>query len=141
MSDFTPTNDFPEFVDDDDTVVSSSAKSRDAAVQRRRKLLLRWLVLGAGLGLVAAGFSPLRTVIAIAISYLLLTIGFGIIGAFARPIPEAPPAGELRRVKLTYRCVTCGAELRMTLANDQMPAPPRHCMDEMELTTSVDDIL
>lgn len=140
MSDFEPTTDLPEHVDADDKIVPSTAKSRDAQVQRRRKLILRWLIVGAGLALVVAGFSPVRTLIAIAISYTLLVIGFGVIGAFARPVPEAPPPGELRRVKLTYRCVTCGAELRMTLANDQVPAPPRHCMDEMELTTSLDEL-
>ena len=140
MSDFEPTTDLPEFVDADDEIVPSTAKSRDVQVQRRRKLILRWLIVGAGLALVVAGFSPVRTVIAIAISYALLVMGFGVIGAFARPVPEAPPPGELRRVKLTYRCVTCGAELRMTLANDQVPAPPRHCMDEMELTTSLDEL-
>ena len=140
MSDFEPTTDLPEHIDADDEIVTSTAKSRDAQVQRRRKLILRWLIVGAGLALVVAGFSPVRTLIAIAISYTLLVIGFGVIGAFARPVPEAPPPGELRRVKLTYRCVTCGAELRMTLANDQVPAPPRHCMDEMELTTSLDEL-
>ena len=140
MSDFEPTIDVPEHIDADDTIVPSTAKSRDAQVQRRRKLVLRWLIVGAGLVLVASGFSPIRTIIAVAISYTLLVVGFGIIGAFARPVPEAPPPGELRRVKLTYRCVTCGAELRMTLANDQVPAPPRHCMDEMELTTSIDEL-
>lgn len=140
MSDFEPTIDVPEHIDPDDEIVASTAKSRDAQVQRRRKLVLRWLIVGAGLGLVVAGFSPIRTIIAVAISYALLVMGFGIIGAFARPVPEAPPPGELRRVKLTYRCITCGAELRMTLANDQVPAPPRHCMDEMELTTSVDEL-
>lgn len=140
MSDFEPTIDTPENVDNDDTAVPSSAKSRDESVQHRRKLLLRWLIVGAGLALMAAGYSPVRTIIAIAISYALLVMGFAIIGAFARPVPEPPPPGELRRVKLTYRCPTCGAELRMTLANDQMPAPPRHCSDEMELTTSLDDL-
>ncbi len=140
MSDFEPTIDEPEHIDADDAIVPSTAKSRDAQVQRRRKLVLRWLIVGAGLALIVAGFSPVRTIIAVAISYALLVMGFGVIGAFARPVPEAPPPGELRRVKLTYRCITCGAELRMTLANDQVPAPPRHCMDEMELTTSVDEL-
>ena len=73
-------------------------------------------------------------------AYLILMTGFSIVGAFARPSPEAPPAGELRRVKLTYRCPTCGTELRVTLANDQIPQAPRHCADEMELTTSIDDL-
>ena len=32
--------------------------------------------------------------------YVMLRLGFAILGAFARPIPEAPPEGELRRVRL-----------------------------------------
>jgi hypothetical protein len=30
--------------------------------------------------------------------------------------------------------------VRMTVANDQMPEAPRHCMDDMELVTPVDDL-
>ena len=67
-------------------------------------------------------------------------VGVAILGAFARPIPEAPPPGELRRVRLNYRCSICGAELRMTLANDAIPEPPRHCSDEMELVTALEDV-
>ena len=47
---------------------------------------------------------------------------------------------ELRKVKLVYRCAVCGTEVRMTMANDEVPDPPRHCMDEMELVTPVDDL-
>jgi hypothetical protein len=32
----------------------------------------------------------------------------------------------------------CGTEVRMTMANDEVPDPPRHCMDEMELVPSLD---
>ena len=47
--------------------------------------------------------------------------------------------GELRKVKITYRCDVCGTEVRMTTANDEMPDPPRHCQDEMDLVTPVSD--
>jgi DNA-directed RNA polymerase subunit RPC12/RpoP len=77
--------------------------------------------------------------IAVTLMYFLLRSGFAIVGAFARPVPEPPPPGELRRVKLTYRCNECGAELRMTLANDEVPNPPRHCTEEMELTATRED--
>ncbi len=43
--------------------------------------------------------------------------------------------GELRKVKLQYRCDVCGTEVRMTAANDQMPEPPRHCLEDMILVT------
>jgi hypothetical protein len=72
--------------------------------------------------------------------WVLFKVGFVMLGGLAQPVPEAPPAGELRKVKIMYRCTICGTEVRMTTANDQMPEPPRHCMDEMELVTPVDDL-
>ncbi len=132
--------DSSELIDVDDSPVESSARSRDLAIQRRRKLLLRWVALGAGLALIAFGYSPWRVAVATVSAYLILGTGMSIIGAFARPVPEPPPPGELRRVKLTYRCSSCGAELRMHLANDQVPEPPRHCAEAMELTTDLNEI-
>ena len=35
------------------------------------------------------------------------------------PLPAPPPAGELRKVNLRYRCSICGTEMRMTLATDE----------------------
>ncbi len=140
MTDFEPTTDFPESVDEDDAVIDSAAKLRDEAIQRRRKRVLVFLAVAAGAVLIALGFEWIRVLIAVLVAYLLLKIGFAIIGAFARPVPEPPPPGELRRVKLTYRCTTCGSELRMTLANDQVPQAPRHCADEMELTTALEEL-
>ena len=140
MSDFEPTTDFPESIDDDDSSVTEAGR-RDAAVQRRRRLWLRALAVAALIGLLIAGYPLVRTLIAVAAGYVLLATGVKVLGAFARPIPEAPPPGELRRVKLTYRCSSCGTELRLTLANDTVPTPPRHCADEMELVTNLEDIL
>lgn len=141
MSEFEPTTDFPESIDDDDAPIITDAARRDAAVQKRRRLVLRILTVVAFIALIAIGYPLIRTLIAVASGYLLLAIGIRVLGAFARPIPDAPPPGELRRVKLTYRCPSCGTELRLTLANDTVPAPPRHCADEMELTTNLEDIL
>ena len=72
--------------------------------------------------------------------WVLFKIGFVMLGGLAQPVPEPPPPGELRKVKIMYRCTICGTEVRMTTANDQMPDAPRHCMDEMELVTPVDDL-
>jgi hypothetical protein len=141
VNDFEPTTDFPEAIDQDDRSIASGAKQRDQAIQRRRRIALGVATVASTVGLIAAGFPWLRVLAAAAFAYLLLRIGFTILGSFARPIPEPPPPGELRRVKLTYRCSSCGTELRMTLANDQVPAPPRHCAEEMDLTTSVEDLL
>lgn len=141
MSEFEPTTDFPEFIDDDDSVVSGGTAAHDAMVQARRRTVVRVLCALAAVGLMAAGFGIIRTVVAVAVAYALFMTGIRIIGAFARPIPEAPPAGELRRVKLSYRCEVCGTELRITRANDQVPEPPRHCAEPMTLTTDLEDVL
>jgi len=69
---------------------------------------------------------------------LILKAGFAILGSMAQPIPEPPPAGELRKVKIEYRCEICGSELRMTVANDEMPDPPRHCLEDMVLIVPVE---
>ena len=45
--------------------------------------------------------------------------------------PSPPPTGELRRVNRRYRCDICGVEVKMTMAPDEDPPPPRHCLDDM----------
>ncbi len=141
VSDFEPTTDFPDNVDGDDAALVTEAGRRDAAVQQKRRTGLRVLTVLAIAALLATGYPLVRTLIAVASGYLILAIGIKVLGAFARPIPDAPPPGELRRVKLTYRCSSCGTELRLTLANDTVPTPPRHCADDMELITNLEDIL
>jgi hypothetical protein len=81
-----------------------------------------------------------RILLAVAAGLLIWRVGTRMLGSLARPLPEPPPAGELRRVKLMYRCSICGTEVRMTVANDQMPEPPRHCLEDMDLVTPVDDL-
>jgi hypothetical protein len=139
VSDFEPSTDLPDRIDPDERPVASSASSRDAEIQHQRKRMLQIVLIILTLVLLAAGFTIWRVVLAVGLMYAILRMGFAIIGAFARPIPEPPPPGELRRVKLTYRCNECGSELRMTLANDEVPAPPRHCTEEMELTATRED--
>ena len=80
-----------------------------------------------------------QVLLAIAVGYLILRIGLAMLRMFATPVAEPPPPGELRRVKLNYRCEICGTEVRMTAALDQDPDPPRHCMEDMTLVTPVDD--
>ena len=140
VSDFEPQTDLPERIDADDTPVESSARLRDERTQRRRKRAIQLLMVMLTLILLAIGQPVFRVLIAMALMYLILSGGFAVLGAFARPVPEPPPSGELRRVKLTYRCPSCGTELRMTLANDQIPQAPRHCADEMELTTPTEEL-
>ena len=103
----------------------------------RNRILRMGLTAAVALALYAGGFPLLPSLVAAGASYLMFKIGFALIGSFARPIPEPPPPGELRRVKLQFRCSLCGTEVRMTVANDEMPEPPRHCMEDMELVAPV----
>jgi len=64
--------------------------------------------------------------------------GIAVLRGLARPRPEPPPAGELRKVKIGYRCSVCGAEVRMTVAPDADPEPPRHCLEDMDLVAPVE---
>ena len=82
----------------------------------------------------------LKLVIAVAAGWTIWRVGTRLLGGFARPMPEPPPPGELRKVKLVYRCSICGTEVRMTAANDEVPDPPRHCLEDMDLVTPVDDL-
>jgi hypothetical protein len=93
--------------------------------------VLALVVTDAGLGAV------LIATLAVGV---VMKIGFAVLVGFAQPVAEPPPAGELRKVRLTYRCGICSTEVRMTMANDEMPEPPRHCLDDMELVTPVDDL-
>lgn len=82
----------------------------------------------------------LSVILALIFFALVMRIGVALLKSFGTPAPEPPPAGELRKVKLTYWCSICGTELRMTLANDQEPDPPRHCLEDMVLTTPADEM-
>ncbi|HPB46494.1 MAG TPA: hypothetical protein PLP95_11625 [Microthrixaceae bacterium] len=100
-----------------------------------RVSLIAWIV-GAAIAFAVAAFvfdtGWLNAIVAIAAAAAILKVGLMIIGSLATPIPEPPDEGELRKVKITYRCEICGAQVRMTFAASQTPEPPRHCMEEME---------
>jgi hypothetical protein len=76
--------------------------------------------------------------LALAAAYVIFRIGLGMLHSIATPLPEPPPAGELRRVKIAYRCSVCGTEVRMTVAVEQDPEPPRHCQGEMDLMAPIE---
>jgi len=86
-----------------------------------------------------AGLDIWKVAVAGAVVWVIMRIGVVMLGGLARPIPDPPPEGELRKVKLQYRCEICGTEVRMTVAADIDPEPPRHCQDDMTLMTPVED--
>lgn len=84
------------------------------------------------------GVSIIRILLAIAFAYVIIRSGLAMLRGMAAPIPEPPPTGELRKVKLQFQCQMCGTQVRMTLSTDQEPEAPRHCMQEMDMITPVE---
>ena len=84
----------------------------------------------------------LSTIIWVAIGlvggYVLWKSGTGMLRGLTTPLPEPPPAGEMRKVNVKYRCTVCGLEIRLTLAPDEEPPPPRHCLEDMVLIAPVE---
>jgi hypothetical protein len=95
------------------------------------------VVVGAAAALVW-GFPILNVAVAAVAAWAILRLGVAMLAGLARPLPEPPPPGELRKVKLVFRCDVCGTEVRMTAAPTEEPEPPRHCQDDMRLVTPVD---
>jgi hypothetical protein len=75
----------------------------------------------------------LWTLSGLLMAVVLWTVGIRMLRALTRPVPPPPPAGELRRVNVRYRCGVCGVELRLTMAPDEDPPPPRHCLEDMDV--------
>lgn len=63
--------------------------------------------------------------------YLLWKLGTGMLRSVTQSLPPPPPPGEMRKINVRYQCVVCGVELRMVLAPDEDPPPPRHCLEDM----------
>jgi hypothetical protein len=79
----------------------------------------------------------IKIIIGVVAFLVIVRLGLFVIRALAMPVPE-PDQGELRRVNLKYQCLLCGAEVRMTKAGEDLPPPPRHCMEDMELMSAVE---
>jgi len=71
--------------------------------------------------------------------YVLWKSGIGMLRSLTTPMPPLPPAGEMRKVNVRYRCTVCGLELKMMLAPDEDPPPPRHCLDDMVVVAPIFD--
>lgn len=79
-----------------------------------------------------------NVIIAVIVAMVIIRIGLMMLRGLARPTPEPPPPGELRKVKIVYRCSLCGTEVRMTIAPDADPAPPKHCLEDMDLVAPIE---
>ena len=68
--------------------------SRTALVLLAIFVVVAWVLTDA---------SPIALLVAALAVFVLFKIGFAMLGGLAQPVPEPPPAGELRKVKIAYR--------------------------------------
>lgn len=102
------------------------------------KTLAVLVAMGIVVGLITHA-SAVAVTIAVLAGWLIMKVGYAAIAGLGMPVPEPPPPGELRKVKIMYRCSICGTEVRMTAANDEVPEPPKHCLEEMDLVAPIGD--
>jgi len=67
----------------------------------------------------------------LALMVALWKIGMTMLHALSAPPAPPPEPGELRKMNVRYRCDVCGVELKLTLAPDEDPPPPKHCLEDM----------
>ncbi len=77
-------------------------------------------------------------VVAAVVAFVIVRVGLGMIRSMGSPIAPPPSPGELRRVSLRYRCSICGTEITMTRAVEEVPEPPRHCQEDMDLVAPIE---
>ena len=102
------------------------------------KTLAVLAVIGVIAGIVTRA-SVVAVIVAVLAGWLIAKVGYTALAGLGHPVPEPPPPGELRKVRITYRCSICGTEVRMTAANDEVPDPPRHCQEDMDLVAPLYD--
>jgi hypothetical protein len=79
----------------------------------------------------------LKLLIGVVAFLVILRLGIFMLRMLGSPAPT-PDEGELRRVSLKYRCTICGAEVKMTKASEDLPEPPRHCMEDMQFVAPIE---
>jgi hypothetical protein len=75
----------------------------------------------------------------LALMVVLWRGGMAILKALSAPPAPPPEPGEMRKVNVRYRCDVCGVELKLTLAPDADPPPPRHCLEDMTIVAPLYD--
>ncbi len=85
-------------------------------------------------------WNAVRVVIAVGGVVVLYLVGAALVRNFATGIPsdaELEPT-PLADVDHRFRCVVCGAQVIMYAAPDgEIPLPPRHCAERMELIAPI----
>lgn len=76
--------------------------------------------------------------VGLAMVWFIWKIGLSMLKSMTSLMPPPPPAGEMRRINVRYRCDVCGVELRLTMAPDEDPPPPKHCTEDMILVAPIE---
>ena len=112
----------------------------DKQAQTLASLVKTTLMISSGVALIIACvlLNMTRLALAVAAFCVIFRIGFMLLRGLSSPAEEPPEPGQLRKVKIHYRCSICGTEVRMTIAPDEDPEPPKHCQDEMDLIAPIE---
>lgn len=85
----------------------------------------------------ALSFPAWGTIVWVAVGLIFMRLiwkfGFGMLRSMTNSLPPPPPSGEMRKINVRYRCSVCGVELRVVMAPDEDPPPPRHCLEDMDI--------
>ena len=85
----------------------------------------------------ALSFPAWGTIVWVAVGLVFMRLiwkfGFGMLRSMTHSLPPPPPSGEMRKINVRYRCSVCGVELRVVMAPDEDPPPPRHCLEDMDI--------
>jgi hypothetical protein len=85
----------------------------------------------------ALSFPSWGTIVWVAVGLVMMRLiwkfGFGMLRSMTNSLPPPPPTGEMRKINVRYRCSVCGVELRVVMAPDEDPPPPRHCLEDMDI--------
>ena len=76
--------------------------------------------------------------VGLAMVWFIWKVGLAMLRSMTSLMPPPPPAGEMRRINVRYRCDVCGVELRLTMAPDEDPPPPKHCTEDMILVAPIE---
>ena len=91
--------------------------------------------------MIALSFPEWGTIVWFAVGITMMLgiwkFGIGMLRSMTSMMPEPPPSGEMRRINVRYRCSVCGVELRVVMAPDEDPPPPKHCLEDMDLVAPV----
>lgn len=86
--------------------------------------------------------SWLGTTIWLAVGLVMMVFiwrtGTALLRSMTNPLPPPPPPGEMRKINVRYQCAVCGLEIKLLLAPDEDPPPPRHCLEDMLLVAPIE---